>query len=46
MIDPRHTIRRTGLIGCTVVCGILELFALQRARYLARRSRKDTVWHR
>lgn len=44
--DPLRTVRRIGWIGCSVVCGILELFALQRSRIHARRERSQTAWNR
>jgi hypothetical protein len=44
--DPLQPVKRIGLIGCSVVCGILELFALQRSRYLARRARSRSAWNR
>jgi len=45
-IDPLRAIKRSGLIGCSVVCGILELFALQRSRLISRRSRNPADSHR
>lgn len=44
--DPLKPVKRIGLIGCSLVCGILELFALQRSRYLARRTRSQSAWNR
>lgn len=44
--DPLQPVKRIGLIGCSVVCGILELLALQRSRYLARRARSHSAWNR
>lgn len=35
-----------GVIGCGLVWGLVELFALQRSRYQARRGRHRAVWNR
>lgn len=42
-IEPLRTVALFGIMGCAVVWGLVELFALQRSRYHAWRERQHTA---
>ncbi|WP_177139506.1 hypothetical protein [Hydrogenophaga aromaticivorans] len=44
--DPLRALKLLGAIGCGVVGGVLELLALQRCRFQARRKRSQSAWNR
>lgn len=44
--DPLRALKLFGAIGCGVVGGVLELLALQRFRFNARRERSQSAWNR
>ncbi|HNZ91407.1 MAG TPA: hypothetical protein PKM82_09385 [Acidovorax sp.] len=42
-IDALRWLMLCGLVGCGMAWGVAEFFALQRARYHARRNRQQTA---
>ena len=42
-IEPLRWLMLCGLVGCGMAWGVAEFFALQRARYHARRNRQQTA---
>lgn len=44
--SPLRAFKRMGVIACGVAGGVLELLALQRFRFQARRERSQSAWNR